>query len=543
MEDRLADCQVAIIGAGPIGLMCANLLGAAGVDVLVLERNDALVGLPRAIAYDPETLRLFAQVGLFEAIADGLIQDPRVVYLNARGRKLMEMNPPRSLIGHSQLGTFYQPSLELALLDGLSRFNNARAAFAHTVVNIAQNSKDVDLLVDGPSGRRRLRAEYVVACDGGASATRQAIGARLVGSTYAERWLVIDALVDDHNIDRITFFCDPRRPAVQLPAVGKRVRWEFMQLPGESAEELSRDATVKKLLAPFVAVSRVKIERQAVYAFHARVADKWRQGRVFLAGDAAHLMPPFAGQGMNGGMKDAANLGWKLAAVLLDGADPSILDTYEIERARSVRAMVNLSRRLGAVIMPTNSAIAHARDAIFAALNLSNRFRSFILRGGVLPPPHIARSVLTGGAKDRLIGEMLPQPTVADHSATGLFDQWAGRRQWIALGIGVDPVLDLTARDRAILERLNACFICINGEAGEATLRLRCEDQQFIDWVRRRRVRSILIRPDRFIAERLDPRADLRSLDLFQRAGAAARSPAQVSGPRRELQIDPLRAH
>ena len=342
-------CEVAIVGAGPVGLMFANLLGMAGVDVVVLERNEGLVGLPRAIAYDAETLRLFAQIGLFDSIADGLIQDPRVVYLNARGAKLMEMNPPRSAFGHSPLGTFYQPSFERALLQGLSRFASVRTLFAHNVTGLAQDERGVDLAVDSPTGPRPLRAQFVVACDGGTSPTREAIGARLVGSTYVERWLVVDAKIDNHGVDKITFFCDPRRPAVQLPAVGSRVRWEFMQLPGEPLETLLSDETLRSLLAPFVDFSKVEIERRAVYAFHARVADNWREGRVLLAGDAAHLMPPFAGQGMNSGMKDAVNLGWKLAAVVAGSAGADILDTYEVERAQSVRAMVDLSRRLGAV--------------------------------------------------------------------------------------------------------------------------------------------------------------------------------------------------
>ena len=173
-----------------------------------------------------------------------------------------------------------------------------------------------------------------------------------------------------------------------------------------------RDDTLRLLLAPFVKFEEVEIERRAVYAFHARVADKWRNGRILLAGDAAHLMPPFAGQGMNSGMKDAVNLGWKLAAVIARSAHADILDSYEIERARSVRAMVNLSRRLGAVIMPTNRLVAGARDVAFACLNQSSRFRSFILRGGVLPPPHIGHSDLTGKGRDALIGQMMPQPEV-----------------------------------------------------------------------------------------------------------------------------------
>jgi 3-(3-hydroxy-phenyl)propionate hydroxylase len=201
-----SSCEVAIIGAGPIGLMLANLLGIAGVDVVVLERNEGLVGLPRAIAYDAETLRLFAQIGLFDSIADGLIQDPRVVYLNARGGKLMEMNPPRSAYGHSPLGTFYQPSFERALLAGLNRFASARAIFRHHVTESSQDRGGVALTVDSPYGQRSLRAKYVVGCDGGTSATRDTIGARLAGSTYVERWLVIDAKIDNHGVDKITFF-------------------------------------------------------------------------------------------------------------------------------------------------------------------------------------------------------------------------------------------------------------------------------------------------------------------------------------------------
>jgi 3-(3-hydroxy-phenyl)propionate hydroxylase len=523
----VASCDVAIVGAGPIGLMLANLLGAAGVDVVVLERNEGLVGLPRAIAYDVETLRLFTQIGLFDSVAAELIQDPRVVYLNARGAKLMEMNPPRSAYGHSPLGTFYQPSFERALLTGINRFASARVLFAHNVTGLAQDEHGVDLKIDSSGGPRSLRAKFVVGCDGGTSPTRDAIGARLVGSTYVERWLVIDTKIENHGVDRITFFCDPRRPAVQLPAVGSRVRWEFMQLPGESAETLTRDDMLRSLLSPFVKFEQVEIERRAVYAFHARVADKWRNGRVLLAGDAAHLMPPFAGQGMNSGMKDAVNLGWKLAAVIARSTNADILDSYEVERARSVRAMVNLSRRLGAVIMPTNRIVAGARDVAFACLNQSPRFRSFVLRGGVLPPPHIGHSDLTGKGRDALIGQMMPQPEATAADGRAALDRWLGCHQWLALGVGEDPVKILSPRDHAILRGLGARFACINGEPDESTLRLRCNDRAFLDWAKRYNVRGALVRPDRFIAERLDPIANLRSLDLF--AAVAHRAPVATA--------------
>ncbi len=514
-----SDCEVAIIGAGPVGLMIANLLGASGVEAIVLERNPTLLGLPRAIAYDAETLRLFTQIGLFDSIASGLIPDPQVVYLNARGRMLMEMKPPQSPFGHSPLGTFYQPSFERALLDGLARFKTVRAAFAHNVTDLDQDASGVTLSVATPNGEQRLRAKFVVACDGGASATRDKIGARMLGSTYMERWLVVDARIENHGVDRITFRCDPRRPTVQLPAVGSRVRWEFMQLPGENADDLLRDERIRALLAPFVDWADVEIERKTVYAFHARVADRWRNGRIFLAGDAAHMMPPFAGQGMNGGMKDAVNLSWKLAAVLAGNAPADILGSYETERADHVRSMVKLSRRLGAVIMPTNRAIASLRDAAFACLNLSSGFRSFIRRGGVLPPPHISRSALTGSGKDEVIGQMMPQPDVSSAQGRAPLDQFLSCHQWLALGVGVDPASAMSERDLSILDALGARFICLNGKAKNVrTLSLQSDDRRFADWAKRHRVGGVLVRPDRFIAERLHARANLQVLNAFARA-------------------------
>src|SRR5271165_2046116 len=506
--------EVAIIGAGPVGLMTANLLGLAGIRVLVLERNAGLLGLPRAIAYDAETLRLFSQVGLFDDIAPGLIQDPHVRHLNARNVILMAADFPRGPYGHSSLGTFYQPDFERVLLKGLARFPSVRVAFEHEATKLVQGAKGVTLSIATPSGATTVEADYVVACDGGASPTRERLGVRLVGSTYSERWLVVDAKVKNHSVKQITFTCDPRRPRVELPAVGDRVRWEFMQLPGESEETLKRDETIRALVAEVGGAVSFEIERKAVYAFHARVAEHWRRGRVFLAGDAAHLMPPFAGQGMNGGMKDASNLAWKLAAVLRGLAPDAILDTYEVERAPVVRKMVEVSRRLGAVIMPTNRIAAAARDSLFACLNLSSRFRAFI-----------HRSALTGGDRDALIGQMAPQPTVSGGQGASPLDRFLGCHQWLALGVGVDPATMMSARDLGILEALGARFISLNGPARNGrTLSVGCDDPAFADWARRRDIRGLLVRPDRFIAARLALGRDLDVLQPFAAALTAAAS-------------------
>src|SRR5271166_3726892 len=496
-----------------------------GLRVVLFERNSRLVGLPRAIAYDAETLRLCAQVGLLDEIAPGLIADPPVRYLNASGRTLMAGHFPHSLYGHSPLGTFYQPDFERVLLKGLSRFGKVSVAFEHSVGALEQDDRGVTMTISTPGGERKARAAFVVACDGGTSGIRERLGVKFVGSTYAERWLVVDAIVRNHSVKGITFTCDPSRPSVELPAVGDRVRWEFMQMPGESEEELKRDDTVRGLVGGKAGIDAFEVERKAIYTFHARVADRWRVGRVFLAGDAAHLMPPFAGQGMNGGMKDAVNLSWKLAAVLGGQASAEILDAYEVERAPVVRKMVEVSRRLGSIIMPTNRAVAAARDLVFACLNLSSRFRAFIGGGGVVPAPAIHRSPLTANGKDALIGQMAPQPTVQSSDGETQLDRFLDCHQWLALGFEADPVSMLSGRDLAILDALGAQLISLNAlgplKSGR-TLALQCNDPRFVAWAEKHGVRGVLVRPDRFIAARLNAGADLAVLNHFVMAQTAA---------------------
>jgi len=517
----LLKTDVAVVGAGPVGLMVANLLGLAGVKVTVLEHNKGLLGLPRAIAYDAETLRLFALAGLLGQLAPSLLQSPPVRYLNERGKALLAIDTPASgPLGHSGLGTFYQPDLERILLGGLSRFPSVKVLFGHEVIGLQQDSSSALVKISANEGQYTLQAKYAVGCDGGSSRFRDLLGSKLIGSTYAQSWLVVDMIVKGHGLKQITFYCDPRRPRVEVPAKGDRIRWEFMQVPGETVEELKSEQGTRLLVEQVSQHPAVKFERQTVYTFHARVADRWRSGRGFLAGDAAHLMPPFAGQGMNGGLKDAANLSWKLAAVLNGEAAEAILDTYQAERAPAVIRMINLSCRLGSIIMPTNRGLATMRDAIIGMLNRSRQFRDFIGRAGFVPQPSIARSQLTGSLRDAVIGLMLPQPTVEWNGETTRLDRLQSYHQWMVLGVGVDPASLLSKRDLDILDHLDASFVCLDcSSANNGTVAVRCSDPGFKAWVKRYGVRAILVRPDRFIADRLSPRrTDLTVLNAFAQA-------------------------
>ena len=499
-----SDCDVAIVGAGPVGLFMANLMGLAGHRVVLLERNEGLCPLPRAIVFDDETLRSLAQIGLLDTVAPGMIASPEVFFRNARGRVLMHMTHSPSITGQPKLATFHQPTFEAQLLDGARRFPNVTLRFRANVTDTKQDGAGVTLSVNTASGLRTLRAAYLVACDGGTSSTRERIGAVLEGVTYPQKWLVVDAIVPGHQVRTITFGCDPSRPSVQVPAKGDRLRWEFLQLPGEDAADLVKDETIARLLRPFGFETLPVIDRKTAYSFHTRVASSWCKGHIFLAGDAAHLMPPFAGQGMNSGIRDAMNLGWKLAHALSGAADDALLDTYEAERKSQVANVIALSARLGGVIMPLSPRRAALRDAAFFFVNRVPPARSFLERGDFRPPTRLSSSRLADRRHDKLSGTILPHAEPSP--GTVALDTIWGCYQWLALGLGHDPQSLLPDSERTRLTELGVVFAAWNApHSRPGTASLTTDDPRFLAWMGRSRASGLLVRPDRFIAATLVP--------------------------------------
>jgi 3-(3-hydroxy-phenyl)propionate hydroxylase len=459
-------------------------------------------------------LRSLQQMGLRELVNPIMLANPPVFFRNARGGVLMQVSDWRPITGEPGLATFHQPSFEAQLLSGARRFANVSLEFGANVVHTRQDPDGVTLSICTAGGERTLRALYLVACEGGGSATRARIGATLEGRTHPQKWLVVDAVVPDHQVRAVTFYCDPARPAVEVPVVNGRLRWEFLQLPGEDEADLIKDETVARFLAPLGFKCLPPIERKAVYTFHNRIASRWRSGRIFLAGDAAHMMPPFAGQGMNSGLREAMNLGWKLSHVLRGMADDSLLDTYEAERKRQVARVVALSVRLGRVIMPLSAPAAALRDAAFFVLNRIPAARRFITRGGFRPPTRLAPSALVDRRREPLAGTILPNPAAAPGS-TDLNAVW-NCHEWLALGLGQDPQALLPKSVRARLATLGTRFAAVNAPRVEpGTTALMTTDEMFLDWMRRCRASAVLVRPDRFIAERLVTGRTLACLGLF----------------------------
>jgi 3-(3-hydroxy-phenyl)propionate hydroxylase len=350
--------DVLIVGYGPVGAAVAALLGRYGVRTLVVDKAPDILMAPRAIALDNEALRILQMVGLpedaFEKVAI-----PHVRMHCPHVGEFSRLNTSGSIDGHPKLVTFYQPDLERAL---------RKRAEDHTSVETLACTEMRDFVEENDGIRAMLKLEdgsvavvksrYLVGADGAGSKVRKAIGQDFGGKTYAEDWLIVDARNVPGAFDHVEFICDPARPTPHMIAPGGRIRWEFMLRPGESREEMEKDQTIARLLAPWAKAGALEIERKAVYRFHARSCERYSKGRVFLVGDAAHITPPFVGQGLVAGLRDAANLAWKLAFVIKGNAAPAILETYDQERRPHATKMIGLAKLMGGLVMPSSRFMA-----------------------------------------------------------------------------------------------------------------------------------------------------------------------------------------
>lgn len=487
MTDQPFDCDVLIVGLGPVGAALAVLLAQAGVSSLAVEKDLEVYPLPRAAHFDHEIMRLFQNLGVAQAVLAHARPAPAYEFRSAAGDLLMRFDlPAESLSGWSTGYMFHQPAVEHALRARIAASDLAQARLGHRFVGLEQDAAGVSATLQSPEGNYGLRARYLVGCDGASSRVREALGVGLDDYQFDEPWLVIDAVVEDGaRVPDINLqVCDPARPTTCVLMGPGRHRWEFMLLPGETAEQVLDDAFIQSLIETWDC-GAVEIERKAVYRFHGLVAKAWRSDRVLLAGDAAHQMPPFAGQGMCSGLRDAANLAWKLAAVLRGEADEPLLDTYQAERDPHVRTYIELAIGMGRVVCTLDPAAAAARDGGMLAQRAKGG-------GGGLPPaaaPIFGAGVLAEGAPGA--GGMFPQP----------WGQSDGRRQ------GLDDVLGqgawLICRQAAPASRLGGLRAVALDAAELAPFR-----DSLAAWLDVHGADGVLVRSDRYIFGAGDP-ADL----------------------------------
>ncbi|MCK8787678.1 bifunctional 3-(3-hydroxy-phenyl)propionate/3-hydroxycinnamic acid hydroxylase [Roseomonas sp. NAR14] len=412
--------DVAVIGYGPVGAALANLLGAQGVRTLVIEREAAAYHLPRAVHFDDEVMRIFQSMGLAEAILPITHVSPGTHFVDGAGRLLLDWSRPMAVgpQGWNVSYRFHQPELEDVLRRGVARWPSVTLRARTEVFALEPGADGVGLRFEELSNGRigRATARYVVGCDGARSLVRRWIGEPMDDLGFHERWLVVDALLrrprpdlGDHTVQH----CDPARPATYVRGTGNRRRWEIALREGDDLAALARPEGAWPLLARWITPEDAVLERAAIYTFHSTVARRWREGRLLLAGDAAHQTPPFLGQGMCAGIRDAANLAWKLVRVLRGEAPESLLDSYGSERAPHVEGYIREAVRIGGLINTT------AMEAVVSG---------DVLRGGAAERLVAVRPALGPGPAagwTAHAGRLPPQPRLGNGA---LLDDHVGPR-------------------------------------------------------------------------------------------------------------------
>lgn len=457
------NADVLVVGAGPVGQLLAILLGQRGHRVLVLERWPRPYPLPRAVVFDDEIARVLATAGVLDRVP-GEVPDT-YEWRNGTGDVLLRFDwSGVGPAGHPVSTMFSQPELEAVLAGRMAELPTVTVLRGCEVVDLVTGPGSVEIhTADG--GRHDAR--WVVGADGAESFVRRRMGVAVQDLGFAHDWLIVDVqLHEQRPFEPMNLqICDPVRPTTLVSGGPGRRRWEFMRLPGETAAELNTTDTAWRLLAPFdVHPGNAELERHAVYTFRARWVQEWRAGRLLLAGDAAHLMPPFAGQGMCSGLRDAANLAWKLDLVLSGRCGDALLDTYGTERGAHVQHAVHLSVELGKVICVLDAAHAAGRDAALLAVG-PDPARAL----PPAPPPVLGPGVLGPGPD---VGRPVAQARVRSGGVTGLFDDVVGRGFVVATA--GDPRAALRPEQLDALDALGAHLVQVGGGAVEdldATIR------------------------------------------------------------------------
>lgn len=504
---------VLVVGAGPVGLTAANLLAARGVPVLVIERNATTSDEAKAISLDDESLRALQAAGCADAVLDIVVPGTGTRYYDRHARSLFHARGPRPALqrGFAFKNQFAQPELETALLRALKTRTDVEVRFSTELVALTEHEDGTvtaRLRESGTADVRTRTVSWVLGCDGGRSTTRQLKGIDMSGASYDEVWLVVDTVEDPHRERYGMHHGDPRRPTVIVPGRDGRCRYEFRQHPGEAARGARPDfALIERLISPYRPIRPEHVERCTAYTFNAVVADRWRDGRCFLLGDAAHMMPPFAGQGLNSGIRDAANLAWKIAGVWHGQLGEAVLDSYEPERRPHAAATVRFSERLGRIVMTTSRPRALVRDLVLRAMLRTGRGRRYLADMRFRPRAvHHAGLVVRDRRRDHVLtGTQLPQPFVLvppglrprrlDEVLGGDFAllgvdvpdaAWASVAGWDALGLPVRKVAAVLG------DRLP--------ESNPARLAVADADGALDAALASARGRFLLVKPDRYIA-------------------------------------------
>ena len=479
MDKHSYDADVLIVGLGPAGATLAALLGRHGLSVIAADRAADIHPLPRAVHFDAEIMRIFQDLGLADTLKDHTIQAPDYEFRAANGEALFTIRTqPVTPYGWASGNLSHPPGRDGSLRDLISQDTHVQLRLQRTFERFEQNATGVITVLRGSQGEERVRTRYLIGCDGGTSPVREFAGLKLENLDFDEPWLVVDAkLGPQSRVPAINLqICDPARPTTCVLTGPGRHRWEFMLLPGETFEMAMAEGFAEGLVGAWECGPDLQIERKAVYQFHGLIAEQWRAGRVLLAGDAAHQMPPMAGQGMCSGIRDAFNLAWKLASVVRGEAADALLDTYQEERAPHAREVIEFAIGLGRVVCTIDPAVAAARDADLLAAR----------RAGISPPGPVVSPFHQGLMLDgsAAAGAIFPQPVAQASAGETRLDDILGPGAWL---------IAKSKLDGSTLEAPNLMAL----ELDDPILAPFAE--ALGGWLGKHEAPAVLVRPDRVI--------------------------------------------
>ncbi len=518
---REVDTDVLIVGDGPVGQTLAVLMAQRGWAVTVVDRWPQPYTMSRAVAFDSEAARILSAAGITDFVSGETEPSGRYVWQNAEGKILLDIQgSPKGWCHWPDSTSMYQPGLEGALTDRGKQLPTLRVLRGQEAVDVADHGSHVELTCVGSTGERQvLSARWLVGCDGANSFVRGRIGTGMRDLRFSRDWLICDVVLDEprtfdpNNLQ----ICDPARPRTEASAGPGHRRWEFMRVEGESVDELDTVESAWRLLKLFdITPDNATLLRHAVYSFQAKWAESWRSGRMLIAGDAAHLMPPFAGQGMCSGIRDAANLAWKLDLLLRGQAADAVLDTYVSERVKHVQHAVRMSVDLGKVICQLDPAAAADRDTVMIAA----RERG-VGTGAPQAPVHPLRGGLLCSGGGRLAGKLSPQARIRRGAEAGLFDDVVGTG-FVLLSVE-DPRQFLDADALAFLESVGTRLVTVvPADATASGDAVADVEDVYLPYLAGAEARAVLVRPDYYVFGQVTNAEDYSALagDLRQQISA-----------------------